>query len=114
MEITRRKYSPRYRFIPKYEYLNISIDYLLKKFGNQPIPVDVDDTRVVDSYKHNRLINSGQHSPHGHSNEWYFSALRNKKHPNRSKLDRKADNGYWRAIRADKPIYNRREKGLRK
>lgn len=47
--------------------------------------------------------------------QWYFFTQRDRKYPNGDRPKRAADNGYWKATGADKPIIFKENKvGLKK
>ncbi|KAI3984244.1 hypothetical protein MKX01_011198 [Papaver californicum] len=89
---------PGFRFHPTDEEL--VVHYLCRKISYQHLPVPI--IAEVDLYKYDpwQLPEKALFGP----KEWYFFSPRDRKYPNRSRPNRAARSGYWKATGADKPI----------
>ncbi|KAE8709944.1 NAC102 protein [Hibiscus syriacus] len=99
---------PGFRFHPTDDEL--VNHYLCKKYASQPIAVPI--IAEVDLYKFDpwQLLDMALYG----EKEWYFFSPRDRKYPNRSRPNRAAGTGYWKATGADKPIGKPKTLGIKK
>ncbi|KAI3706737.1 hypothetical protein L6452_24671 [Arctium lappa] len=86
-----RVYPIGYRFLPTDQEL--ITHFLLNMINNQDLPKN--KIGNVDTY---------QDHPQNIVGQWYFFTPRNRKYVNSSRADRKAGDGYWKAIKSYKEI----------
>ncbi|KAL3815125.1 hypothetical protein ACJIZ3_016393 [Penstemon smallii] len=101
-----------YRFEPKDNELIVY--YLKKKISNEPIPYCM-NIHEVNVYQYNpeqlaiRFLLQSFDLTFSGEKEWYFFTPRDRKYRNGTRPNRAADNGFWKATGADKPILHNGE-----
>ncbi|XP_057964069.1 NAC domain-containing protein 67-like [Malania oleifera] len=98
--LEEQSYATGFRFYPTDSEL--ILHYLSNKVANRPVDLAA-PIFDVDIYQHHPLqLSEWYRDPR--IKELYFFTPRNKKYPNGHRPQRVADNGYWKATGANKPI----------
>ncbi|GAV57303.1 NAM domain-containing protein, partial [Cephalotus follicularis] len=91
------------RFQPSDEEL--IVHYLKKKISGKQLPPN--RIHEVNLYEYSlKVLTEIYKLLPGRKTEWYFLTSRKKKYPNGKRPNRRASNGYWKAIGIDKDIKN--------